>query len=333
MQRSRLLVRDLAADLEDVPSLEGGASGDHREEDAAQTEQVAPRADRLAADLLRAHVRGRADNLAGRGHLGQVELDQGEAEVRDLHPPATVNEHDVGRLDVPVDHTLKVRRLKPLGDLHADPQHLPRIELGARLDPYLERATDEALHYQVRQAVLLVDRVNRDDIDVADRRSRAGLAQEPSPRPIAVGLKRTDQLDRDDAIELRVEALEHDPHPAAAEDAEDLVMGNPAQAVGAGRRGEERQVGGVLAAGWQRVFLRRESEGHGLRRRGVRGRLEHVARGRRSPFRRLEPAHRPATLLAELKVLAQAIGDVAAQAAGHQATESRHTWTAHGITQ
>ena len=38
-------------------------------------------------------------------------------------------------------------------------------------------------------------------------------------------------------------------------------------------------------------------------------------------------------MLAELEVLAQAIGDVAAQAAGRQAPESGHTRTAHEITQ
>ena len=204
--------------------------------------------------------------------------------------------------------------------------------LGRYLDPPLQGATDEALHDQVRQAMLLVDRVDRDDVDVADRRRGAGLAEEPSPRPIAVGQARADELDRDHTVELRVEALEHDPHPAAAEDAEDLVVGNPAQAVGSGRRGEERQVGRVLAAGWQRAFLRRDSVGHRPRGGGVVSRLGRVARGRRARVRRLEPAKCPATMLAQLEVLAQAIGDVAAQAAGHQALESGHTRTAHKIT-
>ena len=127
--------------------------------------------------------------------------------------------------------------------------------------------------------MLLVDCVDCDDVLVADRGGGAGLAEEPAPRAIVVGQVGADEFDRYHPVELRVKALEHDPHPAAAQDAEDLVMCDPAEAVRPRGRGEEREVRRVLAAGRQRCRLSRDSVGQGRRVLGVRDRLGGIARG------------------------------------------------------
>jgi hypothetical protein len=47
-----------------------------------------------------------------------------ETKVKDLYPSVRAQE-DVGRLDVPVDHTLVMRRADPVGCRNADLLHPP----------------------------------------------------------------------------------------------------------------------------------------------------------------------------------------------------------------
>ncbi len=119
-----------------VSVLERLASGQHFKEHATERPDVRPLIERLAARLLRTHVRGRAEDDAGvrrldsnrrrhrerwRRGLGLQHL--GQTEVEDLHFPARC-ELDVRGLQVAMDDALLVRGFEPLGDLRRNLQHL-----------------------------------------------------------------------------------------------------------------------------------------------------------------------------------------------------------------
>ena len=87
--------------------------------DDAEREDVGPRVERLAADLLRREVRGGAERDPGlrEGRRGDHRLR--DAEVHDLHG-AVVEDPDVRGLDVAVDDPGRVRVAEPLADVEED---------------------------------------------------------------------------------------------------------------------------------------------------------------------------------------------------------------------
>ena len=125
----------------------------------------------------------------------------GQPEVGDLDPLDAVLQQDVRRLDVPVD--------QPLGVGGGQPARPPACRsagtLGRRqrpgpVEPVLEGLAGDELHDQVRQRLLLLDRVDGDDVLVADRGRGPGLADEPLAGGGAGRQLRGQHLDRDDPL-------------------------------------------------------------------------------------------------------------------------------------
>ena len=119
------------------------------------------------------------------------------------------------------------------------------------VEPLLERHPGDVLHDQVGQAAGLLDGVDGDDVVVADGRGGLGLAGEAPAGGGAGRQLRGQHLDGHDAVQLRVEGPQHDPHAAAADDLEDLVMAQPAQRAGflGGARKSSGESGSVPTAG------------------------------------------------------------------------------------
>ena len=82
-------------------AAKGRRTGQHVVTGNAQGIDVATRIERLAFDLLGAHVSGRSHRSTGLRQFGFIALlnDSGKAEIGNLHL-AAVGEHDVFRLDV-----------------------------------------------------------------------------------------------------------------------------------------------------------------------------------------------------------------------------------------
>jgi hypothetical protein len=87
-------------------------------------------------------------------------------------------EQDVGRLDVPVDQSGRVGRVRPTGELPADPHDLRRFQRAGAVEPLRKGFAGDELHHQVRQ-LLFPDGMHLDDRLVRNCRGRPGLAQEP----------------------------------------------------------------------------------------------------------------------------------------------------------
>ena len=100
--------------------------------------------DALGRDLLRAHVRERAEQLARRRHRVARGFAAREPEVGELHAPARVDE-DVRGLDVAVQDADLVRGVQRARDVDQDPQ--VAVEIGvliAARSPHFDAAITTA---------------------------------------------------------------------------------------------------------------------------------------------------------------------------------------------
>ena len=117
---------------------------------------------RFHADLLRRHVRRRADTRDLRGLVAEPLLERG-AEVAHLGL-AVLRKQDVARLDVAVDHAVLERVLQRADALEDDLDHLVERQQRADVGVRLERLAGHVLHHQV--AVVGLDHRVEDVDDV-----------------------------------------------------------------------------------------------------------------------------------------------------------------------
>src|SRR5438045_1360196 len=71
-----------------------------------------------------------------------------------------------------------------------------------------------------------------------DGGGRLGFAEEAMPGPIPGRDFRTHDLESNEAFELRIFGLKHDPHAPLAQHLEHTIRAKPAQLTGSARRGE-----------------------------------------------------------------------------------------------
>ena len=197
--------------------LGGGAerhrlATEHFVQDHAQRVHVGRRPElvHLAAGLLGGHVVRRAQHGAGR--FGGRTWARRDAPVHDEHLPEAAD-HQVGRLQVAVQHPLVVRvrhRIAdPLQDADAAPEHVGSRELGG------ERLAVH-LHHRVPEAAVLelTAVVHRHDARVVQLRRDRALVDEPGPRRSVVHPPHAEHLHRDHAVEPPVVHPVHLPHAA-----------------------------------------------------------------------------------------------------------------------
>ena len=210
----------------------GRAPAGHGVDCSAQCEEVGSRVDGLAARLFRRHVLRRSGDHTALGEAGVVD-GASQPEVGELDALDAVFEQDVGRLDIAVDDSLSVCRSQRAGGLHADAEDLADLERTGGVELILDRAARDVFHDEIRQAVKLIDRVNRDDVLVHDGCNSAGFAREPAASAGGVCERGGEYLDGDGALEGRVTPLEHDAHAAAPEHLEDVVRTKSPECFGA----------------------------------------------------------------------------------------------------
>ncbi len=238
--RNRLLHADAMQHSQRGIGAEGRPARTHRIENAAEAEQVGAVIDGLAACLLGSHVFRRAGDGATLRQGGVVGRPR-QAEIGDLDALDVVDQQDVGRLDVAMNQTLRVRRRQAGSHLDADAQDGPQLERSVAVQPLLQGQAGHVFHDEIGQAVGLVDAVNGDDVLVTDGGGGSTLAGEPPPRHQVVGQVRGQHLDRHQAMQRRIESLEHHAHAAPADDALHLVRPEPAFVRGGQRHEHDRR--------------------------------------------------------------------------------------------
>ena len=207
-------------------ALEGVDSRDRLVEERPEREQVAPRIERLTAELLRRHVEDRPGDRP-RGGLGRHRGDRlrsleerrrvllRQPEVHDLDV-ARRGHHHVRRLEVAVHEARRMDRPERLGDLDRASGH------GRDARPILaqhggERAAFDVLHHDVRAVVLLDDVEDGRDVGRRDARGATRLVHHLASRGGVRFRRLGERLDGDRAAEAEILGAVHHAHAARAD--------------------------------------------------------------------------------------------------------------------
>jgi hypothetical protein len=253
--------------------------------------------DGVTLDLFRAGV-GRRHGSRGRaGHrrAGRRFQQLGDPEVEQLGH-AVGRDQDVARLEVAVDHEIRVSELH--GAAHLSEQSQARVDREpAPVTEQIQRLARHVLHDHIGQVVVAGAAVEQpSDVGVLEVGQDLPFHQEPPPDLGVVGAS-ADQLDRDLLAVLIVgpDPQIDGPHPAPSQLAGHLVRPQPAPDVrspfrhGLGRRthGSRQERASPILGRQQRLRLLPQGRVAGTRRvqvrrpglrRQARGRVHHVAK-------------------------------------------------------
>ena len=185
-------------------ALNGNLSGQHLEEHDAQRVDVRLTGHRPAEGLLGGDVVGRPEHppVCRQALLGQR---AGDPEVGDQGPAVAVDE-DVLRLHVAMDDVRVVGRAERTRELDRVSDGLRDLEPSEPADALFERLALDVLEDDVRRPVVLAGVDHRDDVRVAEPGDGPRLAPEALERVGVRGDLAVQRLDRDLALEHRVEA-------------------------------------------------------------------------------------------------------------------------------
>ena len=148
--------------------------------------------------------------------VSAVAVIAGDAEVRDLHLAARV-QHDVARLDVAVDHALRVSGLERATHVHRDVRGAIGHDAPAAGQELGERPAFHVLHDDEVHAVVRARVEDRHDVLVGDPRRRLRLATEALDELVVLGEARREELDRHLAAQDGVVTEEDLGHAASSE--------------------------------------------------------------------------------------------------------------------
>ena len=216
-ERPRRRRADRHHDLVVVLAVPRRHAGEHFVGDGRQREDIGARVDLLRHDLLRGHVLGRTDGLAGLRqphvpHLGDTEVEQAHA--------AVAGEEHVRRLHVAVHDVVLVRVLQRVGDAdeHADPIAQGEVAI---LDGLPQLEAVEHLHRDPRVLVTPPRREHFHDVRVVEHRRDLDLLIEAADQPLARAAR--EHLERHGHSGLELDTGVDDTHAASTELAGDLV--------------------------------------------------------------------------------------------------------------
>jgi hypothetical protein len=224
-QRSRLLAED-RVDHPPLLAAERPPAGEHLVDHHPQRPEVGRRPRALAAQLLGGHVGGGADGDPLLGDGGGVHP-AGEAEVEQLHP-AVRQHHHVLRLEVAVHDAGRVRGGEGGGELAGD-----RGGVGDR-EAAVRRAGEElgeggavvVGHDEEARPLVLAGLVDGADVRMVEAGGGPRLAPEARRVGGACLAPLEEELDRHLPPQLDVRGEVDHPHAAAAERAQQPVVGD-----------------------------------------------------------------------------------------------------------
>ena len=224
-ERHRRLVEDGRA-----RELLGGArerrlARQHLVQHTAQRPQVGAGIRALAVQLLRSHVRGRAERdlrrvrVRARSALAQL----GDAKVQDLD--AVRGDEQILGLQVAVHDAQCVGRAETAADLQrvAAGARDVQARLGVQQRAQI-RALQQLEHDERRAGLGLLHVQHARHVRAADAKLRPRLAQEPARASRVRGVLRMQELERDLRVEAHVPRRHHEAHTAHTEWAQYLVL-------------------------------------------------------------------------------------------------------------
>ena len=230
-------------------TLEGHPPRRHLEQDDAEGVDVGPLIDVRPFDLLGSHILGRPDEGATVGEalgLGGA----GDAEIHDPGASLAID-HDVGRLEVPMDNSQPVGFRKAVADLSGDRQGPGRGKRTHHLDDALEIVARDELHGDVIDPLAVPQVEDATDVLMGDPPGQLELIAEALDHLLVGAERGPEDLEGDGLADLSVQGLVDPAHAAAAELIEDPVPPGelgprddlPANDMGRHGRGTRRRQG------------------------------------------------------------------------------------------
>jgi hypothetical protein len=197
------------------------AAREHLVEDACEVVLIAATVELLAEYLLRTHVRGRAEHVAGARELSASRLNRlRDAEIHDLHPLRVVRsrDHDVVGLQVAMHDPQLVRGVQRVGDLARDRDGALGLELPLACEYRRKRLAVHILHHDVGDPLRgLAEVVDGCDVRVVHPTRARSLAPEATGGVEIVGELAAHDLERAFASHVHVFREIHLAHAAHAE--------------------------------------------------------------------------------------------------------------------
>ena len=191
----------------------------------ARPEAVRPPSPSIARARPKSPTLGTAPAIGRRRRVVGVRLDQ-----------------DVGGLQVAMDDPVPMRQIDRAGPASRPGRAASRGRPGVAADPVGQGAAADPLHRQERVAVVDAHLVDLHDVGVLDAGGQLGLAAEPLPLGFGREAAGQDHLQGHQPPQPAMPGLVDDPHPAAADLAQDACTRPPARGHRRprGRRGRDR---------------------------------------------------------------------------------------------
>ena len=145
----------------------------------------------------------------------------GESEIQHLDPPV-VRQHDIRGLEIAVHHALVMRRRERIRERDAQLDDA-RDGQPARCHLPIEPVALDQLHRQEPNAVLILDRIERDDVRVVEAGDDAGFMFESRQAFRVRGYAGGQYLERNVTTEAAIPRPIHLAHAAGAERRDDVV--------------------------------------------------------------------------------------------------------------
>ncbi|MPM92869.1 hypothetical protein SDC9_140005 [bioreactor metagenome] len=174
----------------------------------------------VAAGLLRGDIVNGTKGLL-RQRLSGV-LKARDAEIGHLHTAVPQN-HDILRLDVPVDDAPAVGVGKAPHDLGDEVQRLPPVQLSPFLHVLLQGDAVDELHDDIFHVVALGHIVHRDDIGVGQHGDRLGFRMEPAAEFLVLRQIALQNFDRHQPVEAMTLGFVDDGHAAGTDPFQNLI--------------------------------------------------------------------------------------------------------------
>jgi hypothetical protein len=225
-ERLGLLADDGREGLSRGRAVEGPLPRRELVENQSRGELVRAEIHGTARRLLGRHERRRADDDSRRGEKGRLRVSEqgirqlGDSEVEDLQESVRRN-HEVFRLEVPMDDADSVRAREPVHELRAEIHDAAHRQGTARQKLANGLPVDE-LHREVGHAGGMPDLIDRHDVRMIQRGGRARLLREPQ-KPFPIRQETGGQnFQGHIATEAAVARTVHLPHRSGSQRGEDL---------------------------------------------------------------------------------------------------------------
>ena len=203
----------------------GQVPAQHAVEDHPQRVDIGAAVNFGPRGLFGRHVFGRADHHAcarEHGPFGGAH----ESKIHQRRVPVG-RQHDVGRLDVAVNHAAAVSKIKRAGDLTQNLHRLRQRHGAVILEPLIEGLAFQEFHDDVVIPIVFAHVVNRDHIAMMQLGRHNRLAVEAADEIIIEGKLRRQHFDGNDTLQQGIEALKDHAHAAAANFTANFIAAKP----------------------------------------------------------------------------------------------------------